>query len=153
MHGMTRIEESGVLPVGREAGFTYITDPRNWLAYWPGALSVDAPRWSAPGDRATVVMRLLGRPTALHLELDELRPGELVVYRSSQRGIPDARHERRFADAGDRLEYTLVTEYDPRRGFRGLYDRLIVARGARSAMRRTLARLAEVLSGAKAPGA
>jgi uncharacterized protein YndB with AHSA1/START domain len=150
---MTRIEESGVLPIGREAGFRYITDPRNWPAYWPGALSVDAPRWSVPGDRATVVMRLLGRPTALHMELDEVRPGELVVYRSSQRGLPDARHERRFAEAGDRLEYTLVTDYEPRRGLRGLYDRLIVARGVRSAMRRTLARLAEVLPGATLPGA
>ena len=151
---MIRIEETGVLPVGREAGFRYITDPRNWPAYWPGLVSVDAPRWSAPGDRATVVMRLLGRETALRLELEELRPGELVSYSSSQRGLPDARHERRFADAGGgRLGYTLLTEYQPRPGLRGLYDRLLVARGIRRAMRQTLDRLAEQLSSATRPGA
>jgi uncharacterized protein YndB with AHSA1/START domain len=140
------VSETGVLPVGLDEGFRYVTDPANWPEYWPGVVVVDASRWAEPGDVATVTMRLLRRPVELRLELDELRPPELVAYRSRQSGLPDARHERRFANEGGRLRYTLTTEFEPRSGLQGLYDRLLVARGVRRALRATLARLDEIFT-------
>jgi Polyketide cyclase / dehydrase and lipid transport len=146
-----RVSEGGVLPVSVPEGCRYITDPANWPEYWPGATAVEAPGWSRPGDEATVTMKLLGRQVELRLVLEELVPGELVRYSSTQRGLPDAHHERRFADAEGRLLYTLVTEYEPRGVLWGLYDRTIVPRAVRRAMRTTLRRLTEIFAGGATP--
>ena len=49
-----------------EHGFSVITDPANWPSYWPGLVRVEPDtRWSAPGDRAHLVIRLLGRDVEL----------------------------------------------------------------------------------------
>ncbi len=71
----------------------------------------------------------------------ELEPQRLVTYTSVQHGLPDARHERHFAGAGDGFDYRLVVEYEPRRGARGILDRLILRRAVAGAMRRTVENL------------
>jgi hypothetical protein len=148
---MPRVELRGMLPVSVEDGFAYITNVRNWRSYWPGLIEVrDEERvsWSRPGDRARVVMRLAGRPVELAMTLDELRPNELVLYRSEGYGLlPGARHERRFRARDGRLEYELAVEYEPRRGLVGLTDRLLVPRAVRSAFAETLGNLERIFRG------
>lgn len=141
---MVHVSYTGALPISVRAGFDYITDVRNWPSYWPGLIEVRDPEsasWSKPGERVSLVMRLMRRPTELHLELKEFRAYELVAYLSKQSGLPDARHERRFAERDGRLEYTLVTEWEPRRGLRGLLDRLILRRAVGRVMRETVENL------------
>ena len=49
-----RIECEHRFDVPLEEGFAYITEPANWLNYWPGIVRI-APgsRWGAPGRRGT----------------------------------------------------------------------------------------------------
>ena len=96
-------------------GFDYIVEPRNWPEYWPGLIRVQpGSRWRAPGDRARVVMRLLGRDVELEMTLRTFDPYRLVEYTSVQHGLPDVRHERGFSAAGDGFEYRLAVEFEPR---------------------------------------
>jgi hypothetical protein len=148
---MPRVELTSVLPVSVEDGFAYITDVRNWRSYWPGLIEIrDEERvsWSAPGDRARVVMRLLGRTVEYSMTLEELRPNELVVYRTEAYSVlPAARHERRFRASGGRLAYGLAVYYEPRRGLRGLTDRLLVPRAVRKALAETVGNLERIFRG------
>jgi hypothetical protein len=139
---MTRVELEHRFATRLRAGFDYITAIENWPAYWPSLVRVGpGSRWAAPGDTATIVIRLLGREVELALTLSQLEPNRVVRYTSVQRGLPDARHERHFADAGEGFDYRLVVEYEPRPGLRGLFDRLIVRRAVAGALRRTVANL------------
>jgi hypothetical protein len=120
-------------------GFDYVTDPGNWPQFWPDLVRLEpGSRWRAPGDRARLVLRLLGRPVELELTLRRLDPCRAVHYTSVQRGLPDAQHERHFADAGGGLAYQIVVSYQPRPGWRGLVDRHVVRRGVERAARKTL---------------
>lgn len=139
---MTRIEHTHRFAAPLPVGFAYITDIANWPAYWPGLVRVEpGSRWAAPGDRAALVIRLLGRDVELALTLSQLEPNRLVTYTSVQHGLPDAHHERHFDAAADGFDYRLVVEYEPRPGVRGLFDRLIVRRAVAGAMRRTIENL------------
>jgi hypothetical protein len=139
---MLRVEREHRFDCSAEAGFAYITDMDNWPHYWPGFVRIEpASRWSTPGDEAVMVIRLLGREVELRMTMSRLEPNQLVEYVSSQPGLPDARHERHFVSDGGRLRYRLVVEYEPRSGFRGLYDRVLVRRGIERALRQTLANL------------
>jgi Polyketide cyclase / dehydrase and lipid transport len=139
---VTRVEHSHRFSTPLQAGFAFITDIANWPAYWPGLVRLEpGSRWAAPGDTATLVIRLLGREVELALTLSQLEPNRLVTYTSVQQGLPDARHERHFAAAADGFDYRLVVDYEPRPGLRGLFDRLIVRRAVAGAMRRTVENL------------
>jgi hypothetical protein len=139
---VTRVEHAHRFSTPLQRGFDYITDIANWPAYWPGLVRVSPDsRWAAPGDTATLVIRLLGREVELALTLSQLEPNRLVRYTSVQQGLPDARHERHFAAAGDGFDYRLVVEYEPRPALRGLFDRLIVRRAVAGAMRQTVENL------------
>ena len=141
---VTRIEAGRRLPVSVRDGFDYITDPRNWLAYWPRVITVDPDtRWQRPGDRARIVLRLAGRRAALDMQLVRIDPYRRVEYTSEQAGLPAARHRRHFEDRDGELAYRIVVEYDPRTGWRGLVDRSIVRRATERAVRETLANLDE----------
>ena len=137
-----RLELTRRFAVPLREGFDYIVEPGNWPAYWPGLIRVEpGSRWREPGDRARVVMRLLGRAVELEMTLRVFDPYRLVAYDSVQRGLPDARHERGFADCGDGFEYRLAVEFEPRPGLRGGIDRLLVRRAIGRTLRRTLANL------------
>ena len=139
-----RVEAGTRLPVSASDGFDYITDPRNWLDYWPRAVSVDPDtRWQRPGDRASVVLRLAGRRVALDMTLVRIDPYRLVEYTSEQAGLPAARHCRHFDERDGELEYRIVVEYGPRPGWRGLVDRSVVRRATERAIRETIANLHE----------
>jgi Polyketide cyclase / dehydrase and lipid transport len=140
-----RIEAAHRFAVGRQAGFDYITDPGNWNEYWPGFVRLEPGcRWSAPGDQALLVFRLLGRETDMTMTLGRIERGRLVEYESRQRGLPAARHERHFSDDGSGgLAYRVVVEYVPRGGLRGILDRVLVRRAIRRAVLRTIANLEE----------
>jgi hypothetical protein len=79
------------------------------------------------------------------MTLERFEPPRLVEYRSVQSGLPDARHERVFAEAGNDFDYRLVIEYEPRPGLRGLVDRTLVRRALTRAMRQTIANLKATL--------
>jgi len=137
-----RLEQTHRFTTPLPVGFAYITDIANWPAYWPRLVRIESgSRWQAPGDTATLVIRLLGREVELALTLSQLEPNRLVTYTSVQHGLPDARHERHFDAAADGFDYRLVVEYEPRPGLRGLFDRLIVRRAVAGAMRRTVENL------------
>jgi Polyketide cyclase / dehydrase and lipid transport len=141
---MIRVEVTSVLPLPTRQTFAFITNVMNWSRYWPDFVRLEhagaAPRWAVPGDRITVVQRLLGREVALHLQLDAFRP-DFICYRSQQAGLPDAIHERHFRAAADGCEYRLVVVYQPRTGWRGLVDRVILKHAVRRALRQTVRNL------------
>lgn len=140
---MVRVEASHRFDVPVERGFAYITDVGNWPKFWPGFVRLDpASHWGEPGDTARLVTRLLGREVELTMDVDRFEPNELVTYTSTQRGLPDAHHERHFDRDGDGFVYGLVVEYEPRPGLHGLLDRSLLRLGIRRAFRRTFADLA-----------
>ena len=137
-----RVEHEYEFGVPVDAGFAFITDMANWPRYWPGLIRVEPEsRWSEPGDEARVVTRLLGREVLLHMILRRFELNRLVEYESRQGGLPDARHERHFTPTDGGFRYGLVVDYEPRSGFRGVYDRVLVRRGVERALRQTTANL------------
>lgn len=144
---MMRLDVERVLPVGRTEGFDYITEVRNWGTYWPHVIEVrdaDQTSWSRPGDRASVVVESRGKPVEMSLELHELIPYERVTYRSVQPGLPDFWHERHFGERDGALDYRLVIAFEPRRGLKGLVDRIFVARAVRQSLTTTLDNLERI---------
>jgi hypothetical protein len=137
-----RIEAQRRFPVSLREGFEYITNPANWPAYWPRLVRM-APgmRWREPGDRASVTLRLLGRDVELQMTLAQMTPYQVVEYTSEQRGLPTVRHVRRFAEADGGLAYQIVVEYQPRHGWRRLFDRFLVRRAIRRSVQETIANL------------
>ena len=144
---MVHIEVSHTFPVSVAEAFAYITDMKNWPAYWPDFIRIensDGAGWSHPNDKVTIVIKLLNRERALHMELKEFQPDTRVAYVSHQYGLPDVRHERHFKAVPIGCEYRLVVEYEPRRGFTGLFDRFLVKRSVERAMRKTVQNLDRV---------
>jgi hypothetical protein len=139
-----RVEVTSMLPLPAGQAFAFITNVVNWPRYWPDFVRIEhagaAPRWAAPGDRITVVQRLLGREVVLHMQLDAFGSG-FIGYRSQQAGLPEAIHERHFIAASDGCEYRLVVAYEPRAGWRGLFDRLIFKHAVKRALRQTVRNL------------
>jgi hypothetical protein len=147
MANVIRIEREHRFAVPVEAGFAFITDMANWPLYWPGFVRLEpGSRWSATGDEALIVVRLLGRKVALRMTLGRFDQNRLVEYESTQSGAPDAHHERHFAPAEGGFLYRIVVEYRPRAGLRGLYDALLLRRGVARAIRKTFANLDATLS-------
>jgi polyketide cyclase/dehydrase/lipid transport protein len=141
---MVRIEVSHTFPVSVAAAFAYITDMKNWPQYWPDFIRIENPseaRWSSPGDKTTIVIKLLNRERALNMELKEFLKDTRVMYVSHQPGLPDVRHERHFKAVPTGCEYHLVVEYKPRPGFMGLFDKFLVKRSVERAMRKTIQNL------------
>ncbi len=143
---MIRIEHQQVFPTPIEQGFSAITDVGNWPAYWPGLVRVEPGScWRSPGDRARVMLRLLGREVELTMTLRELVRNRIVTYTSMQAGLPDAEHERHFRPVAGGFCYRIVIEYEPQRGPRGLLDRTIVRCGIDRAVRLTMLNLERLL--------
>ena len=115
------------LPVSLHDGFDYITDPDNWPEYWPRLVRITSrERWREPGDRARLVLRMLHREVELEMTLVRIEPYRLVEYTSEQRGLPAARHWRHF-DRSTTSSLPVAVEYQPRPGWRSLFDELVVA--------------------------
>jgi hypothetical protein len=150
---MPHIEARRGFPVSVERGFDYITDLRNWPAYWPGLVRVDpGSEWGKPGDRARLTIRFLGREVDLELTLQRFEPYQVVEYMSVQQGLPDARHARLFTRATDGFDYEILVDYEPRPGLRGLFDRVLLRRGISRAVEQTLRNLEpELRAGADEP--
>ena len=144
---MIRIEHEHYFATPVETGFAFITDIANWPRYWPGFVRIESgSRWSAPGDEARIVVRLLGRDVALRMTLRHFEENQLVEYESTQNGMPDAHHERHFVPATGGFLYRLVIEYEPRSGLQGLHDRLPLRRGVERALRQTIANIDATLA-------
>ena len=140
MTAPVRIDLERRLPVSLREGFDYITDPANWPEYWPRLVRIaSARRWREPGDRAGLVLRMLRRDVTLEMTLVRIEPYPLVEYTSEQRGLPAARHWRHFDRAGDELTYRIAVEYQPRPGWRSLFDRLLVRKAVERTLRETMA--------------
>jgi uncharacterized protein YndB with AHSA1/START domain len=148
-----RIEIEHRLPVSVHDGFEYITDPSNWPEYWPRLVRINsASRWREPGDRARLVLRMLRREVELEMELVRIEPHRLVEYISEQRGLPSARHWRYFEQADDELAYRIAVEYQPRPGWRSLFDRLMLRRAVERTARETMANLERRFRGRSSRG-
>jgi len=137
-----RITVERRLPVSVRDGYDYITDPTNWAEYWPRLVRItSASRWHEPGDRACLVLRMLRREVELEMKLVRIEPYRLVEYTSEQRGLPSARHWRHFEQTDNELAYRIAVEYQPRPGWRSLFDRLMVRRAVERTTRETMANL------------
>jgi uncharacterized protein YndB with AHSA1/START domain len=146
---MTRIEAAHRFEVPVERGFAFVTDTANWPTFWPGFVRLEeGSRWEGVGDTARLVTRLLGRERLLTMRITAFEPDQLVTYTSTQPGLPDASHERRFEPIERGFVYRLVVEYVPRRGLAGFVDRLLLPRGIRRAFASTFAALDEELRSA-----
>jgi hypothetical protein len=144
---MIRIEREHYFAMPVEAGFAFIADMANWPRYWPGFVRIESgSRWSAPGDEAGIVVRLLGREVELRMTLRRFEENQLIEYDSTQSGMPDAHHERHFVQANGGFLYRLLVEYEPRSGLRGLHDRLLLRRGVERALRQTVANIDATLA-------
>src|SRR6476659_9316212 len=133
-----RVEVTHRFALPLRDGFDYIVEPHNWPEYWPGLIRVQpGSRWWAPGDRARVVIRFLGRSVELEMTLRTFEPYRLVEYTSVQRGLPDMRHERGFSAVGAGFEYRLSVEFGPRVGLRGALARAFVRRAVERTRQRT----------------
>jgi uncharacterized protein YndB with AHSA1/START domain len=144
---MVHIEVAHTFPVPVSEAFAYITDLKNWPEYWPRLVRIENPaeaRWSNPGDKVTVVIGLLGREQAMHMELREFVRDERAIYDTRQPGLPDARHERHFRAVGAGCEFRPVVEYEPRQGVAGIFDRLVVKRSVAGVARKTARNLDRV---------
>ena len=147
-----RVELAHRYDVPVERGFAFITSTANWPTFWPGFVRLEpGSEWSAAGDTARLVTRLLGRDRELAMTIKAFERNRLVTYTSTQPGLPDAYHERHFEPHGDGFVYRLVVEYEPRGGVGGVFDRLLLARGIRRAFESTFAALDREFAGA-APG-
>jgi hypothetical protein len=126
---MIRIEMSRAFPVSVNDAFRYITELKNWNIYWPGFVRIidsTSARWREPDDNIVLVIRLLGRDVELFMTLTDFQQDSHVFYRSSQRGFPDAQHERRWITTSDGCEYQIIVSLEPRRDLRGIFDRLVL---------------------------
>ena len=142
-----RVEAVHRFDVPVERGFAFITDTANWSSYWPGFVRLEAgSRWKEPGDTSRIVTRLLGRDRELVMTLRAFEQDRLVTYTSTQPGLPDAEHERHFEADGNGFRYRLVVEYEPRGGFAGLIDRVLLPRALRRALESTITALDEALA-------
>jgi uncharacterized protein YndB with AHSA1/START domain len=143
---MERVEAAHRYDVPVEQGFAYITNAANWSTFWPGFVRLEeGSRWGARGDTARLVTRLVGRERELTMTITAFEPNRLVTYTSTQPGLPDAHHERRFEHDGEGFVYRLVVEYEPRGGIAGVFDRVLLARGIRRAFERTFLALEQHL--------
>jgi Polyketide cyclase / dehydrase and lipid transport len=139
-----RIEVERRFAITLRRGFDYITDPARWPEYWPRLLHMDPQsQWRDPGDRARLTLSLLGRAVELEMTLMRIDPYRFVEYTSEQQGLPTVHHERHFIEANGNLAYRVVVEYEPRPGWRGLYDRVLVRRASERAIRETMDNLGE----------
>lgn len=146
---MKRVEAAHRYDIPAELGFAFITNPANWSTFWPGYVRLaEGSRWAASGDTARLVTRLFGRERELTMTIRALEPNRFVTYTSTQPGLPDAYHERHFEPDGDGFVYRLVVEFEPRGGFAGLFDHLLLARGIARAFERTLVALEHELASA-----
>jgi hypothetical protein len=135
---MKRVEAARRYELPVERGFAFVTDPANWSTFWPGFVRLEeTPRWTATGDTATLITRLLGRERELTMTLTAFEPNRLVAYDSLQHGLPDASHERHFEAERGGLVYRLVVEYEPRGGITGLFDRILLPRAIQRLFSRT----------------
>jgi uncharacterized protein YndB with AHSA1/START domain len=146
---MVRVEAARRYDVPVERGFAFITDTANWSKFWPGYVRLEeGSRWGASGDTARLVTRLFGRERELTMTIKAFEPNRLVTYTSTQPGLPDAYHERRFEPDERGFVYRLVVEYEPRGGIAGLFDSVLLGRGIRRAFERTFVALERELIGA-----
>jgi uncharacterized protein YndB with AHSA1/START domain len=144
---MERVEAARRYDVPVDHGFAFITDPGNWSTFWPGYVRLEeGSLWREPGDTARLVTRLFGRERELKMTITALEPNKLLTYRSTQPGLPDARHERHFEPDGDGFVYRLVVNYEPRGGIAGLFDRALLRRGIRRAFEHTFVALEQQLT-------
>jgi hypothetical protein len=144
---MIRVELTHTFPVSVGDGFAYITDTRNWKEFFPNFVRLDDParaKWDTPGDKVTVVIRLLGRDVQVNMTLEQYEKDNRVTYVSRQQGLPDARHERYFKAVPGGFEFCPVVVLGPRSGLAGLFDRLLVKRAVGGALRKSIENLEAV---------
>jgi len=144
---MIRVELAHTFPISAGDAFAYITDTKNWKEFFPNFVRLDDPahaKWDTPGDRVTVVIRLLGREVQVNMTLEQHQKDKRVTYVSRQQGLPDARHERHFKAVPEGFEFCPVVAFAPRRGLAGLFDRLLLKRAITGALRKTIENLESV---------
>jgi hypothetical protein len=117
--------------------FAYVTSTKNWPEYWPSLVGFKGgtpPRWDRPGDALTLILRIMRRDAEITLTIREFAQDRHVKYVTAQPGVTQAFHERYFTAVPGGTEFHARVTYEPRRGWKGFVDRVLLKR----AIRRTL---------------
>ena len=144
---MILVDLTHTFPVSVGDAFAYITDTGNWKAFFPNFVRLHDPahtKWDTPGDKVTVVIRLLSRDVQVNMTLEKYEKDSRVTYISRQKGLPDAKHERHFKAVPEGFEFRPVVVFEPRSGLAGLFDRLLVKRAVAGALRKSIENLEAV---------
>src|SRR5437867_8976271 len=75
------------------------------------------------------------------MRIATFEPNRIVTYTSTQPGLPDASHDRRFEPDDGGFVYRLGVEYTPRSGLPAPLDRFLLPRAIRRAFQRTFVAL------------
>ncbi len=136
-----RIEYGAQLPLSIEQAFDFVSNPANWPAFFDSISSAEALEgWGAPGGRARMVNRVLGREVVTDLELLEWDRPHGFRYVGHTAGRPDMDNNRAFAAVPGGTRLTGTTSVRARRGLAGLLD-VITALAVHRIYRRAMAEL------------
>lgn len=148
---MLSVEVLRLLPVSPEALFRLMSDLARWPSFYPDFVRFAGQppsSWREPGATVTVVTRLFGREVAVEMTLEAFEPGRLVRYRSRQRGLPDAIHQRAFIAHPAGCVFLASVSYAPRRGAAGIIDQVVVRPAVVRKLRRAGENLARLIGSA-----
>ena len=135
-----KIAYGAVVPLPPDAAFAFVSDPTTWTRFFDTLESAEPlDGWRTVGGRGRMTTRFLGSSVTSELELTEWNPPEGFRYTARQAGRPDLDNVRVFTPAGGGTQLRGTTTIRPRRGVRGLIDRVtlrVLARVYDKAMRR-----------------
>ena len=145
------IAYGAVVPLPPEVAFAFVSDPTTWPRFFDALESAEPlDGWGTVGGRGRMTTRFLGSSVTSELELTEWDPPRAFRYTARQGGRPDLDNLRVFTPLGTGTQLRGTTTIRPRRGVRGLIDRVtlrVLARVFAKAMRR----LPAVAGGAAGP--
>ena len=144
---MAEVRFDGVVPIPRAEVFDFLADARNWPAFFPGVETVDhVEGWGTPGGRCRLTIRLLGRRRTLDCEMTEAERPQLFGYLAREEGQPTASNHCQLVEVPGGTRVTISARRDPRRGARGMYDRLLVPWALKRMLNRQMASVSTTLA-------
>ena len=109
-----QITYGALIPLPVDEAFDFVTDPANWPTFVPMESAQALEGWGAPGGKARMVTRFLGRDVTTDLELLEWSRPNKFRYIGRNEG-PDMDNSRVFeaVPGGTRLTATTTVHRGP----------------------------------------
>ena len=109
---MPRAEHSTVVQRPPSEVYAFLADAENDPRWWPGVMDIRRVSGEGVGTRYEQgVKGPMGRRIATDIEITELRPGELIMFKAVEGPVhPTGRYELSPAEGGTRVRFTLEAE-------------------------------------------